>query len=145
LAGIEVDGQPEEAGWLYIAELFTDFATWTPPNAKPLYRRDSACRAATVEGIIERLNADEPVLFTMSISHNFYFPEQGGLIAASEPLEPARVHAVVAVGHGEHAGEPAILVRNSWGEAWGLQGYGWLTRTYLAPRLLRAATMNGDF
>lgn len=144
LAGIEVDGQPEEAGWPYIAELFTDLAAWTPPNAKPLYRRDSTRCSATVEDIIERLDTDEPVLFTMSISQSFYIPAPGGLIAVSEPLEPKRVHAVIAVGHGDYAGEPAILVRNSWGEAWGLQGYGWLTRTYLASRLLRAATMNGD-
>jgi hypothetical protein len=144
LAGIEVDGQPIEVEWPYITELFTDMAVWTPPNAKPLYRRDSASRMATVEGLIERLDADEPVLFTMSISQSFYLPEPNGLVAASEPIEPKRVHAVIAVGHGKHAGDTVILVRNSWGEAWGLKGHAWLTPVYLAPRLLAAATMNGD-
>lgn len=144
LAGIEFDGQPEEAGWPYIAEWFTDMNVWTPPNAEALYHRDSTRRTATIESLIECLDADEPVLFTMSISQSFYCPEPDGLVAAVEPCEPKRVHAVIAVGHGKHVDEPIILVRNSWGAARGLNGHGWLTRTSLAPRLLAAATMSGD-
>jgi hypothetical protein len=144
LAGIKADGQPDEAGWPYIAKFFTDMGAWTPPNAKPLYRSDNTQCSATPEKIIERLTAGEPVLFTMSISWSFYNPKPNGVIAGLEPLEPNRLHAVIAVGHGRHAGEPVILVRNSWGEGWGLNGYGWLARSYLLPRLLLAATLKGD-
>jgi hypothetical protein len=144
LAGIEVDGQPDEAGWPYIAQMFTDIAAWTPPNAKPLYRRSSLLQSATVNALVAQIDSDKPVLLTMSVSASFFSPRPDGLIGGSEPTEPKRRHAVIAVGHGEHAGETIVLLRNSWGAGWGLAGYGWVTRAYLEPRLLRAATMNGD-
>jgi hypothetical protein len=124
--------------------MFTDLIAWVPPKANPVFRRDSTTLAATIETITTRINADEPVLFTMSISTAFYRPDSDGSIAAAEPLQPKRVHALVAVGHGHRGANRFVLVRNSWGEDWGLNGHAWVETNYLKPRLLRAATMGGD-
>ena len=94
--------------------------------------------------MIDRLDADDPVLFTMSISISFFRPDTDGIIVAVEPLEPRRIHALIAVGHGRLQHETFILVRNSWGDDWGIKGYGWVATRYLKPRLLRAATMLGE-
>jgi Zn-dependent peptidase ImmA (M78 family) len=144
LDAIRLDGQPEEAAWPYIAEMFTDMAVWVPPKANPVFRRESAPRAATIEEMIDCLEADDPVLFTMSVSTSFFKPGPGGVIDAAEPLEPKRVHALIAVGHGHRQQEIFVIVRNSWGEPWGVEGYAWLATSYLKPRLLRAATMAGE-
>jgi C1A family cysteine protease len=144
LAGIEGDGQPEEAGWPYIAQLFTNLANWVPPAAKPLFHSGSTLQTATVKNIVACLDADQPVLFTMSLSDSFYTPDSNGLISGVEPEDPDNRHAVIAVGHSRNAGGQLILVRNSWGLGWGLDGHGWLAGSYLEPRLLRAATMIGD-
>src|SRR5262252_3224721 len=144
LEALRSKGQPEEEVWPYIAEMFTDMRAWAPPKASRVFRRKSTPRTATVEEIIQCLNANYPVLFTMSISTSFYSPGAGGIIAAAEPVEPKRVHALIAVGHGHSQQSTFVLVRNSWGEAWGIEGYGWIATRYLRPRLLSAATMAGE-
>jgi hypothetical protein len=144
LEALRLDGQPEESAWPYIAEMFTDMTLWVPPKVDPVFRRETTSRTATVEAIMDRLDADEPVLFTMSVSNSFYRPGPGGVIDTAEPLEPKRVHALIAVGHGHRHSETFVLVRNSWGEAWGAKGNGWVATNYLQPRLLQAATMAGE-
>jgi hypothetical protein len=136
------DGQPLEAVWPYIASLFTDFSTYAPPScSEPVYRRESAPIPATIDDIVGQIDQDRPVLFTMSLSHSFFSAAPDGIVSAKEPLEPKRVHALVAVGHGLHGTDRFILVRNSWGEAWAMGGYAWLDAAYLKPRLFVAAIM----
>jgi hypothetical protein len=72
LAALRLDGQPDEEAWPYIAELFTDVTAWVPPKANPVFRRESTPLAATIETLITRIDADEPVLFTMSVSPAFF-------------------------------------------------------------------------
>jgi hypothetical protein len=140
-----VDGQPVEVCWPYSADLFTDLAAWTPPaNADPIFRRDSENTPATLPGLVDQLDKDRPVLFTMSISLAFYRPDAAGVVASGEALMPRRVHALVAVGHGARGADRFILVRNSWGLIWGLNGHAWVDTAYLGPRLLVAATMTGE-
>ena len=145
LTTLRSDGQPVEACWPYITELFTDLAAWKPPSsADPIFRRESEDASATVSAIVDRLDQDRPVLFTMSISPAFYRPDTAGVVASGEALMLKRVHAVVAVGHGARGAERFILVRNSWGTGWGFDGHAWVDTAYLAPRLVDAATMAGE-
>jgi hypothetical protein len=143
LQALRLDGQPEEGAWPYIASLFTNLAAWNPPKAQTLFRRDSKAETATVKGLVTALDMNNPVVFTMSISKSFYRPAADGLIEGTEPLEPRRVHALVAVGHGFIGSDTYVLVRNSWGHAWGIAGHGWIGSSYLQPRLLQAASMTG--
>ena len=145
LATLREDGQPVEAVWPYIASCFTDIAGYCPPpTSNSSYRRDSTLLKASINEIVAHLNRDRPVLFTMSISRGFFCAPANGVVAVSEPLEPKRVHAVVAVGYGHADTDQFIIVRNSWGQGWGLNGHAWLSVDYLEPRLLGAATMGGE-
>jgi C1A family cysteine protease len=142
---LEVDGQPHETGWPYIAEPIRDPAVWKPPpGVSPLYRRDSNRITATLDEIIGQLDASVPVLMTMQLSDAFYLPDKNGIVDSAEKPDPTRKHAVVAVGHGVRASDRMILVRNSWGPDWGISGYAWLTGSYLTARLLRAAVLTKE-
>lgn len=144
LAVIKSDGQPVEAEWPYIQSAAIDVTTWRPPtNTSALFFRDHGGCGVALQHVIDQLDAGVPVLITMTLSDAFYLPD-GGVVERTEAIDLKRRHAVIAVGHGERAGTRLILVRNSWGEGWGLKGYAWLAENYLMPRLTGAAILTTE-
>jgi hypothetical protein len=145
LKALELDGQPHEFGWPYIPAPIDDLAAWKPPSGvAPLFRRDGSFVSATFDEIISKINHRVPVLMSISVSDAFYMPGNDGVIDSAEKPDLTRRHAVVAVGHGIRTSERVILIRNSWGTYWGIEGYAWVTETYLAPRLRRAAILTKE-
>jgi hypothetical protein len=138
------DGQPEESGWPYLRATPTDAASWAPPSTiGALFGRAGEKAPPSMDQIIEELNQGRPLIILVMLSRAFYKPAAQGVIhpAAGEVPEPERRHAVIAVGHGKVSSDRAILVRNSWGERWGVEGYGWLTEPFLGPRIFAAAKL----
>jgi hypothetical protein len=73
-------------------------------------------------------------------------PDEFGVVraAAGEGPDPMRRHAVIAVGHGMVDGARAVLIRNSWGAAWGVEGHAWLPELFIEPRLTRLALLTEE-
>ncbi|MGA2597627.1 MAG: C1 family peptidase [Bryobacteraceae bacterium] len=141
---LKEDGQPVESEWPYLASLPSDLASWRPPaGITQVYRRQSDACTATVDDIVRLLDDGRPVLTTMMLSDSFYLPANDGVVdvVPGEGPDPTRRHAVVAVGQGIRNGKRLILVRNSWGAGWGIGGHGWLTESFLQPRLMRIAVL----
>jgi len=145
LAAIREDGQPPEEVWPYMNNVPQDAVLWKPPSgAAPLYRRNAAPNSAAVAMLLDRLDAGVPVIVTMYLSPAFYRPDGNGIVAANELPDRERRHAVIAVGYGQHGRERMILIRNSWGELWGIDGYVWVSEGYFAPRAYGFAEMKED-
>lgn len=133
------DGQPLEAEWPY-ALVQPD--PWSPPALKgEAWKTTLVSNHLSFDDLISHLDNGEPIVLGLVITDAFYEPGDTGVVPDLIPDIERAGHAVLAVGHGMHGGEPAILVRNSWGEAWGLQGYAWLTRAYIDRQLRETATL----
>ncbi len=146
LAALKGDGQPLESAWSYLMALPTDLATYQPPVNVVVFRRNGEPRGTTVDEIIGHLNNGHCTVMLMMLSDAFYLPDASGVVrpVPGEAPDPARRHAVVAVGHGVVDGSRAVLVRNSWGTDWALEGHGWLPEPFVAPRLTRVALLTEE-
>ncbi len=146
LSALQDDGQPFEHDWPYQIRLTGVAALPQPPDITPLFRRTSALAKPAIDTIVDELQAGRPSLVLMQLSSSFYWLGAGGLVdvIGGEKPDPSQRHAVVAVGHGKCGAERAVLVRNSWGSAWGMNGHGWLTEAFLQPRVFALAFLEDD-
>lgn len=135
-------GQPLESIWPYNG-LPPSPTAWRPPaGVAALFRCGSDACGADLANIRDALDRRRPVVLALFVSGAFTaattWLRTGAEIVLpddSEPIDRQRGHAVVAVGHGRLGSENLILVRNSWGSAWGASGHAWVRDTYLSRRL----------
>jgi hypothetical protein len=146
LMALKNDGQPVEGDWPYLDALPADIDTYGPPKKVTVFRRDGEPRPDGLDEIVAQLDAGRPSLVLMMISDSFYLPDAEGVVRApsGETPDPTRRHAVVAIGHGQMDGIRAVLVRNSWGADWGVEGHAWLPESFIAPRLTRVALLTEE-
>jgi C1A family cysteine protease len=113
-----------------------------PPITGKLHKNTMVAGKLGFEAIVTVLNQGSPVILGLVITDAFYGPNDVGVIVDKNPDIERGGHAVLAVGHGTgSATDPALLIRNSWGQDWGLGGYAWLSRGYLARQLHETATL----
>lgn len=131
---LRLDGQPAERDWPYMQVI--DPLSWRPPpGITTLCRRDSASGIAAFDAVLQAVDADTPLVLCLRLSEAFFMPDAAAVVDATEPGSVVYRHAVVAVGSGRCDGNRLLLVRNSWGVAWGREGHAWLTETYVNHRI----------
>ena len=139
-----VDGQPKEEGWPYIPDLGPNDA-WSPPVAPgDIFHGKLGRMSLDLGSVRDALDKRIPVLLIMDVSKSFFRPATGKIINAASTERAEGIHAVIAVGYGNLDKAASYLVRNSWGEKWGMNGYAWLHEDYLEPRLRVAGVFSQE-
>lgn len=145
-------GVPPERYWPYRIEDFDQdptpfvYAVAEEYEAVKYFCHDPMGQNRPKEEVLRRvkayLAAGIPSMFGFYGFDSFSESDVSGGIPHPCPGEQARWgHAVLAVGYDDHkkitntscdlTTEGALLIRNSWGTAWGEEGYGWLPYAYL--------------
>lgn len=143
-------GVPPEEHWAYAPDDFNlepeafQYALAQNYQAEVYYRLDASGTSPQelLHCVKVHLAHEIPVMFGLSIYSAMYDVGQDGLIPRPSPTEPpAGEHAIVAVGYDDRIEIPhpvnettttgALLIRNSWGTDWGMEGYGWLPYDYV--------------
>lgn len=130
------EGQPEETDWPYLEKLPSDLAAWQPPSdIANLFVCDTDRTSLSFDEVYQKVTSNNVVVVCINLSAAFYTPDKDGLIDSSEPVTFTVRHAVLAVATGVIGGKRILKVRNSWGSAWGIGGYAWVSESYLSPRI----------
>lgn len=132
-AALRNNGQPFEAELPYRKDALEPLCSIG--NYNNLFFAELSQKSDFFSDLIEKITSNEPAVLCISIPDSFFSPQPPFVFDREEG--DVGGHAVVAVGLGSLAnGEPSILIRNSWGEAWGIGGHAWVTITFLKQRLI---------
>lgn len=108
-----------------------------PPVLAPLMCRQFSIQPFSIAAVTLALanKAGAPVIVGLQLTDNFFAPEAHADMLIDGAASDAQHggHAVILAGRGVDSatGSDVFLVRNSWGDTWGDQGYAWLTQDYL--------------
>jgi len=123
-----------ESSWPYVESFFTvkpydDCYAEAAKNLCTEYARVTQ----TLDGMKACLNEGFPFVFGFTVFYSFFDQSVAETGMMSMPLENdpmAGGHAVLAVGYDDEKG--CFIVRNSWGEGWGDQGFFYMPYAYIA-------------
>jgi hypothetical protein len=132
-AGLASDGQPLEEQWLYDPDRDDQDAGYQPPPAahaaKPRWWSLLSSVAPTQQSVRSELDAGRVVVLGMPTWPSLDTPVAGRLTVPKVSELDGEFHAVAVIGYDETTAE--MLIRNSWGSSWGVNGTAWLPLTFL--------------
>lgn len=123
---LRVYGQPLETGCPYSPD--EPDAAWRPPTGLHVFRRvvGQSFDHVLIRQCIER---GEVAVLGIELPVTFFTLTEPWIIGSAPKLHG--YHAVAAVGWGTAAGEPLVLIRNSWGLGWANAGHAWLGEDFV--------------
>lgn len=128
-------GQPNEIEWPYLSKTPDP---WAPPPVSTLWYGGLEASGASSSDVAAALWAGFPVVLGLRLVPGFTHVQVAPHIVDTSG-KPTAGHAVLGVGLGASVDGGAVdlvLIRNSWGFAWGAGGHAWLPLDYLNHNLI---------
>ena len=150
LDAVAMDGQPCAVDWPFNPVL--GVGTESPPEGcgeRPWrtarFRELPLAHDGVERGIEQELAQDRCVVLVLEIGDEFTLPNADGFVAVPDlSSDMGDYHAVLAVGAVSAASGRHLIVRNSWGSGWGVEGHCLLPMEYLAAFAVQAAGIAPD-
>lgn len=135
---LRAHGQPLESDWPYRS---------APPRSAPprdlrVFRRHSRGVPCDPSALTEMIVGGRAPILGLTLPRPFFRPPEDGIIDEAGPVLGR--HAVLGVAVGRRGEHTFLLIRNSWGAAWGLAGHAWLGPTLLATHLCEVLELHGE-
>ena len=124
-------GQALEADCPY--RLLESEPDWRPADGLPLFRRSSEVLNPTPANLVSALESQRVPVLGITVPGTFFSPCAPWLLGPGDIV--GGLHAVAGVGLGRWRRERCVLVRNSWGSAWGDAGHAWLSERFVRQHL----------
>lgn len=130
ISSLKTTGVCRETDWPYDCEKFAE----KPPEFcyadALLHRALKEYKVGGIESMKRSLCAGYPVVFGVMVYESFERASDGNVPMPDTDTEKLLGgHAILATGYNEYS--ERIEFRNSWGEMWGMGGYGTLPYTYV--------------
>lgn len=136
LRALRDNGQPMESEWPYSPSLPQDLSSWQPPASANAFQHPASSNKLTFDEVCCSVDANHPVAIVLLLSETFYAPSNEGLVEHLSSDLDTTTHAIVAVGYAKTQKGDYLLVRNSWGTDWGMDGHAFLSRKYIEGRIV---------
>lgn len=132
-------GQPLEAHYPYEVADPTTVNHPVPRAGRALFASHFKHCAGAMQAIIGTFDQGQVVGIVTRVTYGLFSPAEG-VVAHDVNVIPNQYHAMLAVGWGisTDSGVRHLLVRNSWGEGWGLAGHGWLPEPFVQLHVIEA-------
>ncbi len=127
-------GQPKEEDWPYDGTGDDSIEYDPPPGAlggTEWFRAELGPVDHALDRLREFLSQTTVVAIGIGITRDFFQTVDGRIPEDSDPV--TGLHAIVLVGYSDRAGE--FIFRNSWGNEWGDEGYGYLPYKYVEKHM----------
>lgn len=134
-----VPGQPLEIHFPYETVDPVGVDHPVAPAGQTLFTSQFAHHSCAMQAIAHALDQGHVVGLVTRVTMGLFTPADG-VVAHDVNVIPHQYHAMLAVGWGVAAdsGVSHLLVRNSWGDGWGLAGHAWLPEPFVQLHVIEA-------
>ena len=132
---LQTQGQPIETDWPYNPNQTNILPP--PHNLLDIWKAKSKWSLSSdYLNVIDGIRNKKPVVLGINLTSSFLQPLADPYIIPSDGIGFGK-HAVLVVGLGaDKNGNIHLLIRNSWGDRWGKEGYAWIPCAYLDDKLV---------
>lgn len=132
IVSLKTNGQALEHEWPYCTNPISVCQTpprnvqWSASNniitcGEPIEIDTDKLKKALLQG--------DSVILGIKIFQEFFYPSNGYISLPADPNNIMGGHAILLVGWDDS--DKSFIIRNSWGETWGANGYGYLQYDYI--------------
>lgn len=124
---IKNNGIDTEESYPYQAH--NEFCRFKPENVGATMSSYRDIERGDVDALMQAIEQIGPISVAMDASRPAFHSYRRGVYSDRTCSSRKLDHGVLAVGYGTYEGTPYFLVKNSWGAAWGMEGYFMIERS----------------